>query len=112
MATIRTLSSSAAISTPVSTARASSVLAARTTWRSASATSADGKVTASVAGSACTGIVVEAQRTDRELRPAGADVELLPGRADLDRTHRQRPHDVGDEPGRHDHRTVAAPRPP
>ena len=55
MATIRTPSSSAAISTPVSTGRASSVLAARTTWRSASATAADDSVTASAAGSACIG---------------------------------------------------------
>ncbi len=52
---MRTPSSSAAISTPVSTARASSVLAARTTWRSASATDDDASVTASAAGSACIG---------------------------------------------------------
>ena len=55
VATMRTPSSSAAMSTPVSTARASSVLAARTTWRSASATEADDSFTASADGSACTG---------------------------------------------------------
>ncbi len=55
VATIRTPSSSAVISTPVRTARASSLLAARTTWRSASATDDDFNVTASAAGSTCTG---------------------------------------------------------
>ena len=52
---MRTLSSSAAISTPVITPRASSELAARTTWRNASANVADDSVTASAAGSTWAG---------------------------------------------------------
>ena len=55
VATMRTPSSSAANSTPVITPRASSVLAARTTWRSASANVADDSVTASAAGSTWAG---------------------------------------------------------
>jgi hypothetical protein len=54
-------------------------------------------------------VVVEAERADRELRAAGADADLLVDDVHLDGPRRQRAHDVGDQPGRHDHGAVALP---
>ena len=76
-------------STPVRTARASSVLAARTTWRSASANGAAGSVTRLGGRLGQPRVVVEPQRPDRELRPSGADADVVVGRRlDLDRAGR------------------------
>ena len=114
VATSRSPSSSAAISTPVRIGRASSVLAARTTWRSASANAGAGSVTALGRRLGQRGIVVER----RAAAPRTANGRrVMRDLVVVDRRPRPRParsdaHDVGDEPGRHDDRRRRARRRP
>ena len=93
-------------STPVRIGRESSVLAAGTTWRSASAKSAAASVTASPVGSGSRGnSSAGISRTANCERPDG-DARLVVVDLDADRAGLERPHDVGDEPGRHDRDAV------
>ncbi len=52
-------------------------------------------------------VVVEPEWPDRELRASGADADLLVAQRHLDGAGRERAHDVGGQPGRHDDGAVA-----
>ena len=96
-------------STPVITPRASSVLAARTTWRRASAKSADCDGDRLGRRIDLRGIVVEVVAAHRELRAAGADAHVVVADAELHRPGGKRLHRVGTQAGRHHHRAVGHP---
>ena len=83
--------------------RASSVLAARTTWRRASPTAAAGNVTDDVVRRGQLRVVVERQRSHAELRTTATDVDFVALDGDLDLAGAHRAHDVGREAsGEHD----------
>ena len=98
---------SAVSNTPVRIGLASSVLAARTTWRNASPTAAAGKVTDEADGVGQLRVVVERQRPHAELRSAAGDVDLVAFDGDLDLAGTHRTHDVGCQTSRQDDTAVS-----
>ena len=83
------------------------MLAARTTWRSASPTAAAGKVTDDVVGDGQLRVVVERQRANAELRAAAGDLDVVAVHGNFDLAGAQRADDVGGQPGGQHDATVA-----
>ena len=86
--------------------RASSVLAARTTWRRASPKAAASRVTALEGRGGQTRVVVERQRPHAELRPTAADLHVVVVDAHLDLARRQGADDVARQASRQHHAAI------